>query len=120
MGENDGKATPEGETLRIFTGLALDILGEKRRLEFTSDLQKRVADEVVEIKLRNRKTEPVEVKVLDYAWRWGTWELTEKSDPFVKKGAQTFEFAVHLKPGEEKIVTYRIRYTNLKPPKPEP
>ncbi|MBA3352904.1 MAG: hypothetical protein H0U23_10845, partial [Blastocatellia bacterium] len=53
MGENDGKATPEGETIRVFTGLALDVLGEKRRLEFTSDLEKRVAEEAIEIKLRN-------------------------------------------------------------------
>ena len=120
MGENDGKATPEGETLRIFTGLALDVLGETRRLEFTSDLQKRVAEEAIEIKLRNRTKEPVEIKVVEYAWRWGTWEITQKSDPFVKKGAQTFEFATRLEPDKEKIVTYRIRYTNLKPPKPEP
>ena len=53
----------------------------------------------------------VEIRVVEHANHGGAWILTAQSQPHEKKDAQTFEFRVPLKPDEEKVVTYTIRYT---------
>ena len=112
-GENEIEHTAKDETLRIFTGYAFDLVGEKRRLDFAADNLKHTADESFEIKLRNHKKEPVEIRVVEYLWRWTAWEITQKSDPYTRKDAQSIEFRVKLKPNEEKLVTYKVHYTQL-------
>jgi len=68
-------------------------------------------DESFEIKLRNRKSEPVEIRVVEPLYRWNNWEITRKSDDFTKKDSQTIEFRVPVKPDEEKIVSYTVHYS---------
>jgi len=110
-GENVIDHTPKDETLRIYTGNAFDLVGERIRTDFKLDTSRRTIDESVEIKLRNRKEEPVEIRVVEHLYRWYTWEITEHSLPFEKKAAQVMEFRVPLKAGEEKSVTYTVRYS---------
>ncbi len=45
--------------------------------------------------------------------RWHSWEVIAKSDPFTKKDADKIEFNVPVKPGEERKLSYTIRYINL-------
>jgi hypothetical protein len=68
-------------------------------------------DESFEIKLRNRKSELVEIRVVEQLYRWNNWEITQKSDDFTKKDSQTIEFRVPVKPDEEKIVSYTVHYS---------
>jgi hypothetical protein len=77
----------------------------------TEDGANRVVTQTFEIKVRNRKKEPVEIRVVERANRSGNWTLTAQSQPHEKKDATTLEFRVPLKPDEEKVVTYTIRYT---------
>ena len=118
IGENEIDHTPKDETLRVFTGNAFDVVAERRRVDFVVDNQKHVADESFEIKLRNHKKEPVEVRVVEHLCRWNTWEIVAKSDPVTKKDAQTIEFRVSVKPDQEKIVSYKVHYSRLAPPTP--
>jgi hypothetical protein len=60
--------------------------------------------------VRNRKTEPVEVRVVEHLYRWINWTIVAKSDEFTKKDAQTIEFRVKVPADTEKVVTYRVRY----------
>lgn len=110
-GENTIDHTPRDETVRIFTGNAFDIVGERVRTDFKIDTTRKTIDESFEIKLRNRKKEAVEVVITEHLFRWFTWEITAKSDPFVKTAAQVMEFRVKVAPDEEKTVTYTVRYT---------
>lgn len=112
-GENEQDHTAKDETLRIFTGTAFDLATERRQTDFAIDRAKQSMDEAFEIKLRNHKQEPVEIRVVEHLNRWQSWEIVEKSDPFTKKSAHTVEFVVPLKPDEEKSVRYRVRYTQL-------
>jgi hypothetical protein len=109
-GENKIEHTPEGETVRLYTGDAFDLVGERRRVNFQSNNRNQVFDELFEIKLRNRKKEPVEIRVVEHLYRWSNWEITEKSADFTKTDAQTIEFRVTLAPDEEKVVTYKAHY----------
>ena len=48
--------------------------------------------------------------MVEHLYRWTNWTITQKSDEFTKKDAQTIEFRVPLKPNEERSLTYRVRY----------
>ena len=111
VGENQIDHTPKDEIIRVLTGNSFDLVGEHRITNENEDGANRVATQTVEIKLRNRKKEPVEIRVREHAVRSNTWTLTTQSQPHEKKDAQTFEFRVPLQPDEEKVITYTIRYT---------
>ena len=111
VGENRIDHTPKDEVIRVLTGNSFDLVGEHRMTNSSEDGANRVATQTFEIKLRNRKKEPVEIRVLEHATRGGNWTLTAQSQPHEKKDATTLEFRVPLKPDEEKTVTYTIRYT---------
>ena len=110
-GENEIKHTPRDETIRVFTGSAFDIKGERRRTDYHIDMGRRMMDESFEIKLRNHKKEPVVVRVVEHLYRGATWEITEKSATYLKTDAQTIEFQVQVPPDGEKAVTYTAHYT---------
>jgi hypothetical protein len=97
--------------VRVLTGAAFDLVGERRRLNFRIDQQRSTVEESFEIKVRNRKQTPVEVRVVEHLYRWFTWEIQLNSSPFKKTDARTIEFTVPLAPDEEKVITYAVRYT---------
>ncbi|MDD5349319.1 MAG: hypothetical protein PHQ12_03825 [Chthoniobacteraceae bacterium] len=110
-GENVIDHTPKDETLRIYTGNAFDLVGERRRTDWKSDSRAHYADESFEITLRNHKQEPVEIRVVEHLYRWYTWDIAKPSDPYVKTAAQVMEFRVQVPPDGEKKITYTAHYT---------
>ena len=126
VGEDLIDHTPRNETVRVTTGNAFDLVGERIQTDFKTDfvnndgpasidpvtgLPVNKIDESFEIKLRNRKKEPVEIRVVEHLYRWSNWEITQKSDDFKKTDAQTIEFRVPVKPDEERTVTYTVHYS---------
>ena len=111
VGENAIDRTPKNEVIRVFTGNSFDLVGQRRLVSQTENSSEHVATQTIEVKVRNRKKEPVEIRVVEHANRGGNWTLTAQSQPHEKKDATTFEFLVALKPAEEKVITYTIRYT---------
>ena len=112
VGENTIDHTPRNETVRVTTGNAFDLVGERKQTNFRVDTGDKWIDETFEIKLRNRKKDaPVEIRVVEHLYRWSNWNITAKSDDFVKKDSQTIEFRVPVKPDEEKTVTYTVHYS---------
>ncbi|MBI5693063.1 MAG: DUF4140 domain-containing protein [Verrucomicrobia bacterium] len=109
-GENELDHTAKNELIRVKTGDAFDVVGERVRTNFNGSNRQDFAEEDFEIKVRNRKAEPVTVRVVEHLYRWSNWSITQKSDAFVKKDAQTIEFSVFVPPDAEKVVTYRVRY----------
>lgn len=109
-GENTIEHTARNELLRIYTGDAFDVVGERIRTDFQSSSRQDFAEEAFEIRLRNRKSEPVEVRVVERLYRWTNWRIVAQSTEFTKKDAQTIEARVTVPPNEEKIITYRVRY----------
>lgn len=109
-GENELDHTAKNELIRVKTGDAFDVVGERIRTNFNGSNRQDFAEEDFEIKVRNRKTDPIEVRIVEHLYRWTNWSITQKSDDFVKKDAQTIEFNVKVPPDTEKVVTYRVRY----------
>jgi len=111
VGENEIDHTPRNETIRVKTGNSFDLVGERKQTNFRVDTGDKWIDESFEIKLRNRKKEPVEIRVVEHLYRWSNWQITKNSDDFTKKDSQTIEFRVPVKPDEERTVTYAVHYS---------
>lgn len=109
-GESELDHTARNELIRVKTGDAFDVVGERIRTDFQGQNRQDYAEESFEIKLRNRKAEPISVRVVEHLYRWTNWRIVQQSDEFAKKDAQTIEFTIPLKPDEQRSVTYRVRY----------
>ena len=111
VGENEIDHTPKDETIRIYTGNAFDVVGERKRTNYHVDSRNNWMDESFEIKVRNHKKEPVDVRVVEHMYRWTNWKLTEQSHSSNKTDAQTAEFPITIPPDGEEVVTYTVHYS---------
>jgi hypothetical protein len=112
VGENTIEHTPRNETIRVTTGNAFDLVGERKQKNFHLDSDNKWMDESFEIKLRNRKKDsPVTICVVEHLARWSNWDITAKSDDFKKTDSQTIEFRIPVKPDEERTVSYTVHYS---------
>ena len=111
VGENSIDHTPKDETIRVFTGNSFDLRGERKRTNIRVDSAHHWIDESFEIKIRNHKKEPVDVRVVEHLYRWSNWKLTEQSHESKKKDAQTVEFPVTVAPDGEQVITYTVHYS---------
>jgi hypothetical protein len=110
-GENLIDHTPSDETIRLYTGNVFDAVGERKRTGFNIDRRARTLDESFEIKLRNHKKEPMEIRVVEHLYRWTNWDIQRTSDPFNKLDSKTVEFRVKVPPDGEKVLTYTAHYS---------
>jgi hypothetical protein len=110
-GENTIEHTPRDETVRIYTGNAFDLTGERRRSDYIIDNNKRTATESFEIKIRNHKKEPVEVRMVEHLYRAQNWDIASSSAEYKKTESHTIEFPVTIAPDEEKTITYTAHYS---------
>lgn len=110
-GENVIDHTPRDETVRIYTGNAFDLAGERRRTNYLVDMGKSTATESFEIKVRNHKKEPVDLRVVEHLYRALTWDIASSSADYKKTDAHTIEFPVTIAPNGEKTINYTAHYT---------
>lgn len=105
LGEAAIDHTPRDEKLSLVVGQSFDIRASRKRTNFRL-IDNSTAEESFEISVRNRKDVSDTVHVLER--HWGDWKVTDKSMDFVKADANTMEFTVDLKAGEEKKITYTV------------
>ncbi len=110
-GENLIDHTASDETIRLYTGNVFDAVGERKRTYYKVDRNAHWVDESFEIKLRNHKKEPIEVRVVEHLYRWSNWDIQRNSDPFNKLDSKTIEYRVQVPADGEKTVTYTAHYT---------
>jgi hypothetical protein len=110
-GENEIDHTPKDETIRIYTGNAFDLTGERHRINYKMDSTARWVDENFEIKIRNHKSATAEVRIVEHLYRWTNWDISKNSDPFTKVDSQTIAFTVKIPPDGEKTVDYQVHYS---------
>lgn len=110
-GEDSIDHTPKDEKVRVKMGEAFDLVGERKRTDYSSDLNKRRFEETFEIKLRNHKDSDATVKVIEHLYRWNNWKIVDSSAKYEKKDAQTIEFTVPVPKDGESVVTYTVKYS---------
>ncbi len=111
IGEDAIDHTPKDETVRLKLGNAFDVVGERRQVDFTVNSSARWLEEEIEIKLRNHKSQPVEVQVKEPLYRWSNWKLLSHSDDFQKDSARLIHFNVTVPKDGERVIRYRVHYS---------
>jgi hypothetical protein len=111
IGEDQIDHTPKDETVRLYTGNAFDLTGERRQTNFKLDSNNHWLDESFEIKVRNHKNEGVEVRVVEHLYRWLQWTITTGSMENRNIDARTIEFRPTIAAGGEAVIRYTVHYT---------
>jgi hypothetical protein len=109
------QAQMAGESARIKlmagdVGNALDLTGERTRTNYAVETGKSAATESFEIKVRDHKKEPVEVRVVEHLYRGRTWDAASSSAEYKTTDAHTIEFPVTVAPDGEKTITHTAHY----------
>jgi hypothetical protein len=73
-------------------------------------MDKNTATESFEVKVRNHKKEPVQVRVVEHLYRALTWDIPSSSSDYKKTDSHTIEFSVTIAPDEEKTIAYTAHY----------
>jgi hypothetical protein len=109
VGEDKVPATAVDERVLIYIGDAFDLVGERTQTEFKR-MTDRVVEESFKIEVKNHKTEPVTIRVIEKMYRGSDWKIVQNSQTYQKLDSRTIRFDVPLKPDETKTVEYRVRY----------
>ena len=111
IGEDLIDHTPRNETIQIKLGSAFDVVGERRQVDYRSDINAKWIEEDIEIKVRNQKDEAVNVIVKENLYRWTNWSIIKKTQTFEKVDARTVHFPISIAKGGEGVVRFTVRYT---------
>src|SRR6187431_199309 len=111
IGEDTIDHTPKDEQVRVKLGSAFDVVGERRQVNFSVDTAAKWMEEEIEVKLRNHKSQPVDVIVKENLYRWSNWKILTQSHNFTKQDARTISFPVKVAKDGQTVVRYRVRYT---------
>ena len=76
-----------------------------------ADTARKVITEEIEVKLRNRKEEPVKVIVKENLYRWVNWRIVSSTHAYEKQDARTIHIPVNVPADKEVVVRYTVRYT---------
>ena len=110
-GENQMDHLPKNELLKLDMGNAFDLVGERKRMDFTVDTTAKRMTESFEIKLRNRKEkDAVEIRVVEPLYRCANWKIAASSLPFTKFDSNTVEFRASVPADGETVLTYTVQY----------
>ncbi len=106
IGEDRIQHTPEGETVRLKTGEAFDVVAERNQTDYRK-VTKGVHESEWEITLRNHKKSAVRVGLVEALT--GNWKVLSQSHPYRKTDAFTIRFDVEIPADGCVTVRYRVR-----------
>jgi hypothetical protein len=111
IGENMIQHTPAEQPVKISSGNAFDLTGERKQTDFHTDSHARTIDESFEIKLYNQKSQPVTIHAVEHLHRAQNWKITNKSTDYNKRDSNTVDFPVTVPAKGETTLTYTVHYT---------
>jgi hypothetical protein len=111
IGEGTINHTPTDETVKIPVGSAFDVTGERKQTDFHVDQRAHTIDETFEITVKNQKTTPVNVVIVEHMNRGQNWQITAQSSDFNKRDSANIEFPITVPPAGQIKTTYTAHYT---------
>lgn len=106
VGEDEIDHTARDEKVRVKTGEAFDVVGDRKQTDFRA-LGACTSESAWEIELRNHKDAAISVEVNEPVG--GDWEVVSSSLPATKKDANTLVFDAKIAARGKSKLTYRIR-----------
>lgn len=111
IGESLIDHTPDGETMRLRTGNAFDIVGERIQTNYTIDESQHRLSESFRVTLHNHRAQPATVLIVEHLYRTMNWEIRLPSQPFTKRDSATIEVPVTVPAQGETTFTYIAGYS---------
>lgn len=105
LGEDQIDHTPRNEHLSLVVGRSFDIVSSRKQTEFTR-LSPSWVRQSFEVEVRNRKTTPETVFVIER--HWGDWKIKKENIKGAKLDAFSYQFQLNLQPNEVKTVQYTV------------
>jgi len=75
------------------------------------DTRAHTIDESFEVTVKNQKSSPATVNVVEHLSRSMNWQMMKKSDEYNKRDSNTVEFPVVVAAHGEKTVSYSVHYS---------
>jgi len=111
VGEDRIDHTPKNETVRLKLGDAFDVTADKKQTAFEkiagTSRYNYIFEAAFEIVIKNAKTEPVTVKVMEPIP--GDWQILSESLPHLKATSNTAVWKVPVAAGGKTTLTYKVR-----------
>lgn len=111
VGEAEILHTPRNEKVSFVSGAAFDIVGKRTQTDFHLDRAGHSADETFSIEIKNRKDQPVDVRIVEHLYRATNWEIQNHSAEFTKTDSHDIAFTVPVKADSTTTVDYTVHYT---------
>ena len=99
--------TPKGETVRLHLGDSFDVTADRKQTEYHPDSAVSRSESAYQIVLRNAKTVPQTVLVVEPIP--GDWTILQSSATYAKTSASTATWSLTVPPGGSTTLTYRVR-----------
>jgi hypothetical protein len=106
VGEDAIQHTPKGENVKLTLGQAFDVTARPKQTDFVR-LSDRSFEAAYEIEIKNAKTEPVTVAVVETIP--GEWKMLEESASHARAAAHQAEWQVDVPAEGATTLTYRVR-----------
>ena len=111
VGEDRIDHTPENETVRLKLGDAFDLTAAKKQTNFKKiegdGRYNYIYEAAFEIKLKNAKSEDVEIKIVEPIP--GDWEILEESHSHIKESSSAASWRIPVPAKGEAKLIYRVR-----------
>ncbi|MEX0886896.1 MAG: DUF4139 domain-containing protein [Phycisphaeraceae bacterium] len=112
VGEDLIDHTPRGEEVFVKVGRSFDVVAERTRTHQERDNARRTLVETYRVTARNQKQDEDETLIIrERLYRFPTAEVTDASHDHERVDAHTLHFELEVPAGEEREVTYTVRYT---------
>ena len=110
VGEDRIDHTPKNEKVRLRLGDAFDVTADKKQIDFrrreSTNVASYVHESAYEIVLKNAKTEPVTVTVMEPIP--GDWTMLQESQKHSKVASNTARWLVAVPAGGSTTLTYKV------------
>jgi hypothetical protein len=104
VGEDNLPHTAVNDKVEINTGKAFDVSGERKIIEHKK-VMTNVYRDTINIKIKNEKNEPINVKIKEYLW--GNSKIIDSSSKYNRIDANNIEFDIKV----EKKSTFDLNFT---------
>lgn len=107
VGEDMLAETPVGAKMTLSLGMAFDVKGERKRTNYVRRARNDY-EESYEITLKNSKSGPVDVRVIEHPQ--GDWTITAATHEFEAKDSNTVQWIVTAPPTGKVTISYTVNF----------
>jgi hypothetical protein len=105
IGEDNIRQTPKGEKAKIIAGRAFDVIGKRMVVDY--DRQRKSEEASIEIEVKNKKREAIEVKIIEHIN--GDWVIKNTNKQYIKEDVGTIYFPISIPADDSEIILYTYK-----------